>query len=195
MVQQSFRLIGMFYYVDWWNAQHFPDKSTWVGVGEWGWDWLTYPWICLSKIWIIQPFPIKNQLIQSLEKSTSFYSRPTNLLLWIQWISLESLLNVYLHVVFYMHMHPCVVSTNDDKPLCNYCTWTVCSSGWVLLSCSRFYYSLHCTHVPNCTFRFLKLHSKKHSALCKSRVGLWSARTAHCLRVASVCGQPEQRTV
>ena len=33
MVQQSFRLIGMFYYVDWWNAQHFPDKSTWVGVG------------------------------------------------------------------------------------------------------------------------------------------------------------------
>ena len=87
-----------------------------------------------------------------------------------------------------------VVSINDARSICNCSTCAAYSSVWVLSNYPRFYYSLHCTLVPNCTFRFLKLHSKKHSALCKSRVGLWSARTAHCLRVASVCGQPEQRT-
>ena len=28
---------------------------------------------------------------------------------------------------------------------CNYCTYTVCSSGWVLLTCPRVQYSAHCT--------------------------------------------------
>ena len=50
-----------------------------------------------------------------------------------------------------------VVSINDDRPTCNYCTYsTVCSS---LLSYSRFYYS--CNTVLF-TFQNFNLHSTVH---------------------------------
>ena len=58
----------------------------------------------MFKVWISWPFQICRP-IQSVEKSTYFNSRLTNLLLSMQWISLDSLLNVYLHAVIYMYMH------------------------------------------------------------------------------------------
>ena len=47
----------------------------------------------------------KSTFSNSMEKSTSFNTGLTNMLLWMQWISLEALLNAYLHFVFYMYIH------------------------------------------------------------------------------------------
>ena len=60
-----------------------------------------------------------------------------------------------------------VVSINDAKYACNYCTWAECPSVWVLLNCPRFYYSMHCT------FHFPELYSTQHSAPSESCVSLW----------------------
>ena len=113
-----------------------------------------------------------------MEKSTSFNSRLTNLLLWMQWISLESLLNVSLQAVFYTYIVGC--KHKWCRPTRNYCTCTVCSSVWVLVNSSRIYYSLHCTctHVLYRTFHCPKFHTTHWSAPSESCINLWSTRLA-----------------
>ena len=88
-----------------WERGHSTPLLSRLARGR-GWGGVVdYPRICLSNVRISQPFQIEGRLIQGTKKSTSFKNRLTNLLLWMQWISLESVLNVYLHVVIYMYMH------------------------------------------------------------------------------------------
>ena len=85
-----------------------------------------------------------------------------------------------------------VVSVNDDRPTCNQCTCTVCISVWVLLNCSEFYYSVHCTctHVLYHTFHFPKFHSTLCSAPSESHISLWSPRIVWQQSKNSAAAQP-----
>ena len=55
----------------------------------------------------------------------------------------------------------------DDRPTCNYCICTVRSSVWVLLNCSRFLYSVHCTSTP------VLYCSLSEIPLCTAQCSLW----------------------
>ena len=89
-----------------------------------------------------------------------------------------------------------VVSINDARSICNYCTCIVCSLVRVSLNCPRFYYSVHCTrrtpYISGCaksgdvtTIFFLHqysvqcLHSYYTQKLSSYRPNLF--QTAKCL--------------
>ena len=135
-------------------------------------------------------FPNRRSTYPTMEKSTSFNSRLTNLLLWMQWISLESLLNVSLQAVFYTYIVGC--KHKWCRPTRNYCTCTVCSSVWVLVNSSRIYYSLHCTctHVLYRTFHCPKFHTTHWNAPSESCINLWSTRLARQKSENSEAAQP-----
>ena len=98
----------------------------------------------------------------------------------MQWISLKSLFNIYLHAVFYIMYNICklVISINDARFTCNNCTCTVCSSLWVLLNCPRFYYYILqsgcCWTVPDfTTARTVHIHIQYFSL---SDISLYTAQ-------------------
>ena len=105
-------------------------RSTVLSISRFdrGWEvgrWSTYPRIYLSKVWVkSRPFQTEGRFDQGVEKSTSFNSRLTNLSFWMQWILLESLLDVDLHVVFYMTLSLRVTSVHVQYVLQYGCCWT-----------------------------------------------------------------------
>ena len=116
-----------------------------------------------------------------------------DILLWPQWMPFESLLNDYLHVVFYMYMHV-FCPHNDDKHACKYCTCTVsqCVLHWgccwtatnFTIACTL-HIHLYCTVL----IIFLKftLHDPVHRM---SHISLWSTRKARHQSQNSAAAQP-----
>ena len=81
------------------QLQYFPGKSGWVGGG-----WLNQGDLPIQ-IMDKSTFSNRKLTYPRYRKVNLFDGRLINLLLWMQWISLEGLLNIYVHVVFYMYTH------------------------------------------------------------------------------------------
>ena len=144
-----------------------------------GGEWSTYPriylskvWISrpfkekgdLSKVWISRPFLIEGRFIQGMEKFTF-------LLLWLQWISLKSLLNVDLCLVFYIY-----IQDRCSQKWWQTYMWLLCaiySSLWVLLNGTRFYDNVHFTSTVAHA-----LYTAQWPTPSESHISLWSTRIA-----------------